>query len=88
MYASDFWGALELPNNNPIENTFMKFCKELLGVQKQTPNAGVLLETGEIPLSFTGSRNAIKNWTKICNNQYCNKLVTSSYNSYIANDLS
>jgi len=56
LYASDFWGTLKLPNNNPIENAFMKFCKELLGVQKQTPNVGVLLELGETPLSFIGSK--------------------------------
>ena len=32
--ARDFWGALKLPKNNPIETLFMRFCKELLGVQR------------------------------------------------------
>ena len=60
IYTRDFWGTLKLPKNNPIETLFMRFCKELLGVQRQTTNAGVLLELGETPLSFTGTRNAIK----------------------------
>ena len=75
LYASDFWGALKLPKNNPIETLFMRFCKELLGVQRRTTNVGVLLELGETPLSFTGTRNAIKNWVRICNDTTCNKLV-------------
>ena len=88
LYASDFWGTLKLPNNNPIENAFMKFCKELFGVQKHTPNVGVLLELGETTLSFIGSKNAIKNWVRISNYKQCNNLVTSSYKSCIDNDLS
>ena len=43
LYASDYWGCLKLPRNNPIENLHMKFCKEVLGVQRQTTNVGVLL---------------------------------------------
>ena len=34
LYASDFWGILKMPAKNPIENFFMSFCKQLLGVQK------------------------------------------------------
>ena len=46
---SDYWGCLKLPKNNPIENMHMRFCKEILGVQRQTTNVGVLLELGRIP---------------------------------------
>ena len=60
LYASDFWGILKQPKNNPIEVMHMKFCKELLGVQKQTTNVGVLLELGQTPLSIRGITNAIK----------------------------
>ena len=49
LYASDFWGILKLPQNNPIENLHLSFCKQLLGVQKQTTNIGVLLELGQVP---------------------------------------
>ena len=40
LYASDFWGCLKLPKNNPVENLHMLMCKQILGVQKQTTNAG------------------------------------------------
>ena len=48
LYNSDFWGCLKMPKNNPIENVHTTFCKELLRVQKQTTNIGVLLELGAI----------------------------------------
>ena len=50
LYSSDFWACLKIPKNNPIENMYMKFCKALLGVQKQTSNIGVLLELGAVPI--------------------------------------
>ena len=43
LYASDFWGCLKLPKNNPIERLHNMFCKQLLGVQKQTNTIGILL---------------------------------------------
>ena len=46
IYASDFWGCLKLPKNNPIERLHNMFCKQLLGVQKQTNTVGILLELG------------------------------------------
>ena len=49
LYCSDFWGCLKLGNNNPLDNVHMRFCKDLLGVQRQTSNTGVLLELGRIP---------------------------------------
>ena len=65
LYCSDFWGCLKLPKTNPIENLHMMMCKQLLGVQKQTTNCGVLLELGRIPLSTFATKNAIKNWERI-----------------------
>ena len=64
-YASDFWGCLKLPKNNPIENVHMMFCKHLLGVSKQTSNSGVLLELGRIPITISAKKAAIKNWERI-----------------------
>ena len=29
LYASDFWGCLKLPENNPIENLHMIMCKQI-----------------------------------------------------------
>ena len=60
LYASDFWGILKMPGSNPIETLFMSFCKQLLGVQKQTTNAGVLLELGQLPLLIRARKKAIK----------------------------
>ena len=61
MYLSDFWGCLKMPKNNPIDLIHMRFLKQLLGVNKQTSNTGVLLETGMIPLSLFAKKNCIKN---------------------------
>ena len=88
LYASDFWGALKLPKNNPIEVLQMKFYKSVLGVQKQTTNNGVLLELGQIPITITAIKNAIKNWTKISNIPEHKTLVSSSYQYNITENLS
>ena len=79
LYASDFWGILKLPQNNPIENVFLSFCKQLLGVQKQTTNIGVLFELGQIPLSLLAQKNSIKNWVRIVTKTKCNDNVIKSY---------
>ena len=65
LYGSDFWGCLKLPKNNPIENLQMAFCKELIGVQKQTSNLGVLIELRRIPLTIYAKKNCITNWERI-----------------------
>ena len=54
-----------MPKNKPIENTHIRFCKELLGVQKQITNIRVLLELGRVPIMFHGIKNSIKNWSGI-----------------------
>ena len=48
-----------------MENAHIRFCKELLGVQRQTTNIGVLLELGRIPIMIYGIKNCIKNWSWI-----------------------
>ena len=84
LYASDFWGILNLPRNNPIENLHISFCKQLLGVQKQTTNVGVLLELGQIPLSIYAKRLGFKNWERITNQNDCNNMVIASYENAVA----
>ena len=64
LYSSDFWGCLNLPKNNPIENLHFTFCKHLLGVQKGTTNVGVLLELGRTPLTLDAQKAAIKKMGK------------------------
>ena len=75
LYNSDFWGCLKMPGNNPIENLHMRFCKDLLGVQRQTTNIGVLLELGKIPLMLYGVKNCLKNWSRIHISRKANNLV-------------
>ena len=75
LYNSDFWGCLKMPKINPIQNVHMRFCKELLGVQRQTTNIGVLLELGRIPLMLYGIKNCIKNWPRIHSLRKANKIV-------------
>ena len=86
MYMSDFWGCLKMPKNNPIEIFQNKFLKQLLGVQIQTTNIGVLLETGSIPLSIYAKKYCIKNWSRINKNK-CNSVLRHSYLNAINDDL-
>ena len=60
LYNSDFWGCLKTPKNNPIENVHTRFCKELLGVQKQTTNIGVLMELGRVPIMIYAKKAALQ----------------------------
>ena len=57
LYCSDFWGCLKPPSNNPIERFHLSFCKQLLGVRKQTNTVGVLLELGMRTFLFTSTPN-------------------------------
>ena len=75
LYNSDFWGCLKMPKNNPIENVHMRFCKELLGVQRQTTNIGVLLELGRVPMIIYGIKNCVKNWSRIHITGKANKIL-------------
>ena len=77
LYASDYWGCLKMPINNPIETAHMRFCKDLLGVQKQTTNVGVLLELGEVPLTVLAQNNCIKNFSRIKIVKQANSLLTN-----------
>ena len=86
LYGSDFWGCLRLPKNNPIENMHMTFCKELIGVQKQTPNLGVLLELGRLPLTIFARKNCIPNWERIAIKDKANLILKSSYQYSLQNN--
>ena len=66
-----------MPKNDPIDTIQIKFLKQLLGVQTQTTNIGVLHETGELPLSIFAKKNCIKNWVRIMRKK-ANKLTQIS----------
>ena len=87
LYASDFWGILRLPKNNPLETLHHSFCKQLLGVQKQTTNIGVLLELGQVPLKYYAKRNAIKNWKRISTHNSTNDILIKSFKFALSQEL-
>ena len=49
------------------------------GVQKQTTNAGVLLELGTWPLYINARKNCIKNWERIAVQKNVNHVTKTSY---------
>ena len=79
LYSSDFWGCIKLPKENPLEILHMAFCKQILGVQRQTTNIGVLLELGRIPLDIYAIKFSIKIWERI-KAKHANDILLSSYN--------
>ena len=61
----------------------MKFCKQLLGVQKQTTN----IELGQVPLELYAIKNTVKNWVRIACHGIANELVIASYKYAVQNNL-
>ena len=86
LYCSDFWGCLKHPKNNPIEKLHLSFCKQLLGVRKQTNTTGVLLELGTVPIIFHAIKATIRNWERICK-QDCTKLLTATHTKALTENL-
>ncbi len=91
LYCSDFWGCLRGPRTgptanmyeymckyDPIEKLYSSICKQVLGVQKQTTNVGVLLELGLVPLYLCSVKFAVKNWERIRKGN-ANELLKSAY---------
>ena len=87
LYGSDVWGCLKMPQNNPIEIMYTKFCKALLGVQKQTSNIGTNLELGVVPIMFFAIKNCIKNWHRIHKEQNANSILLAAHTMAIENNL-
>ena len=85
-YASDFWGCLKLPQNNPIETFHLKVLKQVLGVQKQTTNIGVFLELGRTPLYMECVKLGMKNWERI-KQEKANPLLLASYKDAVIGEL-
>ena len=76
-----------MPANNPIENMFMSFCKQLLGIQKQSTNDGVLLETGQFPLMILAKKRAVKNWARMASNFKCSEILHDVFQFSTAENL-
>ena len=87
MYMSDFWGGLKCPEEkyNPIEKLHFMACKQILGVQKQTTNIGILLELGRVPLQNFAIKAAVKNWERIKAGKINEILKKSHFNAILDN---
>jgi hypothetical protein len=68
LYGAELWG-LDNKFTAEIDKVLIKFCKSILGVQKSTPNAAVLGELGQLPLSTMCKVRAIKYWLHIVSNK-------------------
>ena len=75
----------ENSKNDPIGCFQLRFLKELLGVQLNTTNTSVLLETGELPLAILAKKICIKNWTRIKLGKANKPLIDSEQDSGIEN---
>ena len=83
---SDFWGCLKIWKENPIDNLHIMMCKQILQVQKQTTNIGVLLELGRIPITIFAQKASLKNWERI-RKKHANTLLCASYDDAYTTNL-
>ena len=56
------WGIYNFTN---VDKIHIRFCKNILGVKQQNPNACIYGELGRYPLSSIAKERSIKFWTKI-----------------------
>ena len=61
---------------------------DIIGVQKQTTNIGVLLELGEVPLTIVAQKNAMKDWVRIVNKIQCNSMNINSHEKAVLHNFS
>lgn len=76
-----------LPKKNLIDSLHTKFLKQILGLQTQTHNIGVFLETGRIPLMAFARKSCIKNWNRIAIEKNFNPIVQLSYENMLENGI-
>ena len=58
LFSSETW-APEMKPNNDTEDSFLKFCKHILGVNRETINNAVMSELGVYPLEIDTKINLI-----------------------------
>ena len=77
---------MKLPVINPVDNLYISMLKQILGVQKQTTNAGVYLELGKTPISIEAKKLSVKNWERIRKGQ-ANVYLLASYQDAMNQEL-
>ena len=89
LYGSEVWGpyySLGLSEENliskcdalPAEKIFIKFCRYLLGVRRNSPTQAVRGELGQLGLLTTILPISVKYWFSICERD-CSALVKQAY---------
>ena len=61
------------------------FCKQLLGVRRQTSNAAVLQEIGLLPISLHITKIAMRNWERIMDKKANSLLLASHFDAFEEN---
>ena len=77
LYGSEIWGD---SNNILVETMHNKYCKSLLGVNKNAPNSAVLGDLGRYPMQIYIDITVIKYWLRVANKD-CRSLVWDAYQS-------
>ena len=95
LNCSVFWGICKinkrdpcelLPKENVVDPIYMKFLRQMLGVQHQTHKIGTHLEEGRVQLMTYVQKNYIKNWYRIAMGIECNPLTHLSSKNILENE--
>ena len=67
LYGSEIWGPLSQQNyskwdKHPIETLHVEFCRNILKIQRKTPNNACRAELGHYPLMINIQKRALKFW--------------------------
>ena len=67
LYGSEVWGPLSQQNyskwdKHPIETLHVEFCRNILKIQRKTPNNACRAELGHYPLMINIQKRALKFW--------------------------
>ena len=65
LYGSEVWGSLIQSENNPINKFTNRFYRTLLGVPRNSSNAGVHSELGRFPIHINIYQSMIKYWFRL-----------------------
>ena len=67
LYGSEVWGYSSVCNIQQIERVQLKFCKHLMKLNRDTPNAMVLGECGQFPIAIDVQIRSVMYWLKLKN---------------------
>ncbi|MES9881010.1 MAG: reverse transcriptase domain-containing protein [Sedimenticola sp.] len=74
LYGSEVLG---ISCESEIDKIHIKYCKSILGLKRQTPNAAVYGELGRLPISILCKERVLRFWLKLVHNTNTNISPTS-----------